>query len=814
MQYRFKGFTEKANAALNLAILAAQSLGHTYVGTEHILLGLLREGTGVASAILSSRMITAPEYEKKIIETESSGAYTYVTPQDFTPRVKSILENSIQEAAQMQYGYVGTEHILLALFKDKSSVGMQLLYSIEPRADQIEKDLRSSCQIPFETTDKKTVKNAPKGALSQFGRDLTALAKEGKIDPVIGREKEINRVVCILARRTKNNPCLIGEPGVGKTAIAEGLADKIVKGEVPEILLDKKIIYLDLNSMIAGTKYRGDFEERIKKTIEEVMHNDKIILFIDELHTLIGAGTAEGAVDASNILKPYLARGELQVIGATTLQEYRKHIEKDSALERRFQPIKVQEPTAEESVQILYGLRDKYEAHHKVRISDEAVKAAVELSVRYIPDRFLPDKAIDVMDETAAAVRLKTTKTHPELNRLEHRVKEVVSKKRVAVHTQDFEKAALLRDEENTLLEDLSAAQEKYKRETQNMIKVVTSEDVAVTVSQWAGIPISDVTLEEENLLENLESLLSKRVIGQQKAVSVVAKAIRRSRTGLQDPNRPIGTFLFLGPTGVGKTELSKAVAATVFGNENQLIRLDMSEYMEKHSVSRLIGSPPGYVGHDEGGKLTEKVRQRPYSVILFDEIEKAHPDVFNILLQVLEDGILTDSQGRTIHFKNTILILTSNLGARRIIEEKTIGFMETTEEKDRRKRMRSDMMQELKKYFRPEFLNRIDATVIFETLDKDTVKKITKKLLTELQERLKRIAIYIDFSDSAVDMITELGYDRSYGVRPLKRIIRRDIEDPLADILIHRKQKQPLSIHVTSDTKRIILQTKNECVV
>ena len=803
MQYRFKGFTEKANTALNLSIRAAQAFGHTYVGTEHILLGLLREGTGVAAVALENHGITVAQYEKKFIEGKSIGAFTYVTPQDLSPRAKAVLERAETEAIKMQYGYVGTEHILIALLKDGNCAASRFLSGLGVQPQQIEKSLGDSSKGVYNTEKGKS--KEIKGALKKYGRDLTALAKNGKIDPVIGREQEIERVIRILIRRTKNNPCLIGEPGVGKTAIAEGLAERISRGDVPDLLKGKTIVYLDLNSMIAGTKYRGDFEERIKQAIEEVMRCGCVILFIDELHTLIGAGTAEGAVDASNILKPYLARGELQVIGATTLQEYRKHIEKDSALERRFQPIKVEEPTTEQAVDILKGLRDRYEAHHKVRISDEAILAAVTLTERYIADRFLPDKAIDVLDETAAGVRLSAAKADPLVFELEDRLRQLDIEKRAAVNTQDFEAAAKLRDEENNAFHSLYKAQEKLDREEGEKPRIVTAKDIAQTVSAWAGIPITEISDKEEMLLEQLEDHLKEQVIGQEKAISAVAKAIRRGRSGLKDPKRPTGSFIFSGPTGVGKTELAKALAAVVYGSKERLIRLDMSEYMEKHAVSRMIGTPPGYVGYEDGGQLTEKVRQHPYSVVLFDEIEKAHPDVFNVLLQVLEDGILTDAHGRKVSFRNTLIIMTSNIGAELLTERKTVGFSNTDTANERE----AAVLKELKKHFRPEFMNRIDATIVFEALQIDDVKCIAKKMVKEITNRLTELGVDTQIEDAVYAYLAQTGYDSAYGVRPLRRKISCEIEDVLADMLIARK-KHPIDyVNIDIENEKIVCNVK-----
>ncbi|MBQ8752711.1 MAG: ATP-dependent Clp protease ATP-binding subunit [Clostridia bacterium] len=796
MQYRFKGFTDKANAALNAAIAAAQDMGHTYVGTEHILLGLLKEGTGVAATVLIGRGIHAADYENAIRQAETVGSPTRLSPEDMTPRSKKALELSVAEAAYMQSGYVGTEHILLAVMRDRNSVAMRLLEALGARPEELTEDIAGA----IGTRPGETAGAAPRGGngtpapksnsqtptLDQFGRDLTALAKEGKIDPVIGRAKEIERVVQILSRRTKNNPCLIGEPGVGKTAIAEGLAQKIVSGEVPELLCNKRVVTLDLTGMVAGTKYRGDFEERIKNAIDEVMKAQNTILFIDEIHTLIGAGAAEGAVDAANILKPSLARGELQIIGATTLEEYRKHIEKDAALERRFQPVVVGEPTAEEAVLILKGLRDKYEAHHKVKITDAAIEAAVKLSVRYIADRFLPDKAIDLVDEAASRVRLKAFTAPPDVKQTEQELKRLAEEKKAAVNEQDFERAAHLRDEEKALKEQLDAAKARWEEENAGITGEVTADAIADIVSGWTGVPVAQLTEEEGARLLTLEEILHQRIVGQDEAVSAVARAIRRGRVGLKDPKRPIGSFLFLGPTGVGKTELCKTLAEAMFGDENAMIRLDMSEYMEKHTVSRLVGSPPGYVGYDEGGQLTEKIRRKPYTVLLFDEIEKAHPDVFNMLLQILEDGILTDAQGRRVDFKNTVIIMTSNIGARRITERKALGFgVDTAKVLSDQERIREDVMDELKKAFRPEFLNRVDDVIVFRQLGEADIAEIARRMLTSLDKRLKDMEIRLTVTDAAVEKIAKAGFDPVYGARPLRRAIQSKLEDPLAEKLL-----------------------------
>ena len=796
--YRFKGFTEKANKALNLAIESAEKMGHTYIGTEHMVLGLLQENSGVAAAVLNSKGITAEAYREKIVEAESSGEYTRLTPEDFTPRSKKALEMAVSEASLVQAGYVGTEHILLAILRDDSSVAVRLITALSGRADELIGDIIKSMGGQPAAGAAGGRPGASKGTgktptLDQFGRDLTVMAKEGKVDPVIGRSKEIERVIQILSRRTKNNPCLIGEPGVGKTAIAEGLAQKIAADEVPELLRGKRVVSLDLTGMVAGTKYRGDFEERIKNAIEEVKKSANVILFIDELHTLIGTGAAEGAVDAANILKPSLARGELQVIGATTLEEYRKHIEADAALERRFQPVMVGEPTAEEAIQILRGLRDKYEAHHKVKITDAALDAAVQLSVRYISDRFLPDKAIDLVDEAASRVRLKAFTAPPDLKKLEDEIKRLNEEKKSAVNEQDFERAARLRDEEKEISAKLEVEKTRWEEKNAGITGEVTAHEIAEIVSGWTGVPVVQLTEAEGERLLKMESILHERIVGQDEAVQAVSKAIRRGRVGLKDPKRPIGSFIFLGPTGVGKTELCKALAEVMFGDENAMIRLDMSEYMEKHTVSRMVGSPPGYVGYDEGGQLTEKIRRKPYSVVLFDEIEKAHPDVFNMLLQILEDGILTDAQGRRVDFKNTVIIMTSNVGARLITEKKSFGFNSAAVETDTaeaQKKIKNDVLGELKKAFRPEFLNRVDDIIVFQQLDHENIKDIARRMLKSLNKRLEDMDMRTEVSEAAVAEIAAAGFDALYGARPLRRAIQSNIEDKLAESLLEGKFK------------------------
>ncbi len=789
--YKFTGFTEKANRALNSAIEIAENLGHTYIGSEHLLAGLVREDNGAATALLQSKGVSSQAVDELLRKTIGVGVPTVLSPEDFSPRSKHIIELAISLARGENAGYVGTEHLLAAILHEDDSAACYLLTQLGVSVPLLLDSLLSGKQgvSPVRGTAAGRARNGKSNTpnLDKYGQDLTEKARNNEIDPVIGRTQEIERVIQILSRRSKNNPCLIGEPGVGKTAIAEGLALKIAEGEVPELLKDKRIVALDLTGMVAGTKYRGDFEERIKSCIDEVTAAKDVILFIDEVHNLIGTGSAEGAVDAANILKPSLARGELQVIGATTLEEYRKHIEKDSALERRFQPVKVGEPSEEEAVEILKGLRDKYEAHHKVKITDEAIAAAVKMSARYITDRFLPDKAIDLIDEAASRVRLRAYTVPPEIKQMEDEIKKINEEKAAAVSAQDFETAASLRDREKKLRSELTAQKTNWKEESAHAGGEVTANEVAQIVSGWTGIPTTELTREESQRLLHMEEELHRRIVGQDKAVSAVARAIRRGRSGLKDPKRPLGSFIFLGPTGVGKTELCKALGAAMFGDENAVIRLDMSEYMEKHNASRLVGSPPGYVGYEEGGQLTEKVRRKPYSVVLFDEIEKAHPDVFNMLLQILDDGILTDSQGRKIDFKNTVIIMTSNLGAKLIAGEgKAIGF-DGKEDNGRmsEEQIRDAVMGELKRAFRPEFLNRVDEIIVFNQLTKPEIKEIAKRLLEQTKRRLSAMEMDVSFDDSVVEMVADEGFDPVYGARPLKRAIQTKLEDPLSEKIL-----------------------------
>lgn len=789
----FSNFTEKAREAIGNAHDTACELGQGYIGSEHLLLGLIREGTGVAAKILSDNGITEQDVTDRLKEMLQTGEPLPQSAElSLTPRSKRILEISAMEARRMGHSYVGTEHLLLAIIRDGDGIAAQILASLGIRQSDLYNNIineisGSEAASPAQSK-KKAVSKAQTPTLDKFGRDLTDMANENKFDPVIGRESEIERVIQILSRRSKNNPCLTGEPGVGKTAVVEGLAQKIAAGDVPESLKGKRLVTLDLSSMVAGAKYRGEFEDRLKKAVEEVIAAGNVILFIDEMHTIVGAGAAEGAIDASNILKPSLARGELQLIGATTLNEYRKYIEKDAALERRFQPVLVGEPSVDETYRILLGIRDKYEAHHGVKITDETLMAAAKLSERYITDRFLPDKAIDLIDEAASKKKLSSLTAPNELKELEARLEELQKDKQEAITAQDFEKAAELRDKENEIKEQIKSEKEKWKGSTSATNNLtVTEDDIADIISSWTHIPVKKIAEEEGERLKRLEELLHKRVIGQEEAVSAVAKAIRRGRAGLKDPKRPIGSFLFLGPTGVGKTELSKALADTMFGSEDSIIRVDMSEYMEKHSVSKFIGSPPGYVGFDEGGQLTEKIRKHPYSVILFDEIEKAHPDVFNIMLQILDDGILTDAQGKRIDFRNTVIIMTSNLGARDILNTSSkLGFgTEKDTTSDEAAQIKSRVMEEVKRTFKPEFLNRIDEIIVFKRLTEEDIQKIASLMLKNLTARLKANDITASFTDAAVALIAKEGFDPVYGARPLRRAIQSKIEDMLSEKII-----------------------------
>ena len=787
MKYNFNGFTSKANDALNQAISSAEKLGHTYVGSEHLLLGLLKIGGGVAAAVLNKKGITAEKIEELIRAQIGCGTPTKLSPDYFTPRAKRVIETAMSGCNSMGKKFVGTEHLLIGILSEGDNYAIRFINALGVDVAFLTNEALSASGIdpnsasPKEQGGAKEVKTEN---LSKFGIDLTEEAKKGKLDPVIGREKEIERVIQILCRRTKNNPCLIGEPGVGKTAVVEGLAQKIADGNVPDILINKKLFTLNLTGMVAGTKYRGDFEERIKNVIDEVTKSGNIILFIDEVHTIIGAGSAEGATDAANILKPALARGEFQLVGATTISEYRKNIEKDSALERRFQPVNVGEPTEDDAVLILKGLKDKYEAHHKVKIADEALTAAVKLSARYITDRFLPDKAIDLVDEAASRVRLKISAAPPEFKELEEKIADIEDEKNEAISSQDFERAANLRDNENKLKQQLREEKEKWQDKNGHLNGEVTAEDIADILSGWTGVPVSQLTEEESARLLRLEDELHNRIIGQNEAVTAISKAIRRGRVGLKDPKRPIGSFIFSGPTGVGKTELCKALAESLFGSENMMIRLDMSEYMEKHTVSRLVGSPPGYVGFEEGGQLTEKVRRNPYSVLLFDEIEKAHPDVFNMLLQILEDGILTDSQGRKVDCKNTVIIMTSNVGARKITDKKiSFGFVEADDSGN--SDIKASVLEELKNTFRPEFLNRVDDIIVFTKLSNAEIEEIAEKMLIGLAKRLENLNINFKWEPSVTKALSLKGFDEVYGARPLRREIQSKIEDALSEKIL-----------------------------
>lgn len=784
----FNGFTQKANDSLNIAVKVACELGHNCIGSEHILFGLVSEEC-VASALLTDCNITSTDIQKKLEQTFESNIKTSLTPNDLTPRSKRILENSFYEARNLGHSYVGTEHILLSILKESDCYAVVFLQELGVKSKELYekciKEITENSTQGNELEEKKASKR--KNEVTEFGKDLTEIAVQKTMDPVIGRDNEIERVIQILSRRTKNNPCLIGEPGVGKTAIVEGLAQKIASGEVPETIKDKKIISLDLSAMLAGAKYRGDFEERIKKVINNVMKQGNIILFIDEIHNIIGAGAAEGAIDAANILKPQLARGEIQLIGATTINEYRKYIEKDSALERRFQPVNVDEPTQEDAIKILFGLRDKYEAHHKIKIADEAIKAAVTMSNRYITDRYLPDKAIDIIDEAASRVRLRAFTAPPNIKEIETKIKEINSEKAAAINSQNFEAAAKYRDKEKELNEKYEKLLQEWKSNKVRCTDEVVENDIASIVSSWTGIPLKQLSQQESERLLSLEETLHQRIIGQNQAVSAISNAIRRSRVGLKDPKRPMGSFLFLGPTGVGKTEVCKALAEVLFGDENSIIRLDMSEYMEKHSISKMIGSPPGYVGFNEGGQLTEKIRRKPYSVLLFDEIEKAHPDVFNILLQILEDGVLTDSQGRKIDFKNTVIIMTSNIGAKLLTEKITnLGFYEDLNFEKTDERNNSIIMDELKSHFRPELLNRLDEIIIFHKLSEKDIEIIAKNMLDIFVKRAKSLELNVKFTSDVTQKIAKIGYDPIYGARPLRRAITTNIEDLLSQKVLN----------------------------
>ena len=811
------GFTKKAQSALNKALYFASQMGHTSVGSEHLLLGLLSEGDGIACRVLEERGVTYDKTYELLEENVGIGDATILNPGDITPRTKKIIEASAGVAVRMKNGYIGTEHLLLALCDEPDCFASRLITEQGANPSEIKRDIMAY----FGSSEEKGAESAKSSdneisdapTLNSYGRNLCAMAREGKIDPIIGRDNETQRVVQILSRRTKNNPCLIGEPGVGKTAVVEGLAQRIVDGNVPDTLKDRIIVTLDVSAMIAGAKYRGEFEERMKNVMAEVRKDPRIILFIDEIHTIIGAGGAEGAVDAANIIKPALARGEMQVIGATTIDEYRRHIEKDAALERRFQSVMVGEPTPEEAEQILFGLRDKYEAHHKLKITDEAIKAAVSYSVRYISDRYLPDKAIDLIDEAASRKRINAFSASPDLKAMENKLKALTAEKEEAILSENYEAAAKLRDEEKKLGEELKAKKnigDKQKQPTDSL--EIGEGDIQEIVTSWTGIPVKKLAEEESSRLLNLETILKERVVGQDEAVEAVSRAIRRGRMGLKDPHRPIGSFIFLGPTGVGKTELSKVLADVMFGDPSAMIRVDMSEYMEKHSVSKMIGSPPGYIGYDEGGQLTEKIRRRPYSVVLFDEIEKAHPDVWSLLLQILEDGILTDAQGRRVDFKNTIIIMTSNVGAQSIIEPKKLGF---TDNNDYRAEdsMKSSVVSALKQTFKPEFLNRVDEIIIFNKLSDENIREITGIMLGEVKKRIESLGIEITFDDKVISFLAKEGFDPIYGARPLRRAIVRKIEDSFSEEMLKGKIKAGDEIECTAEEGRVVYKNMSDKV-
>ena len=780
----FGRFTERAQRVIVLSQEEARRLGHNVVGTEHILLGLIAEGEDVAARSLLSLGVSIDQVRGEVERIIGRGGQPTQGQIGFTPRSKRVLELAFDEARRLGHTYIGTEHLLLGLIREGEGVAAQVLHNLGADLEKVRAQVTS--QLGGGSQGKTQAPRQNKTpTLDQFGRDLTTLAREGNLDPVIGRDKEIQRVIQILSRRTKNNPVLIGEPGVGKTAIAEGLALKIVNNDVPETLSNKRVVTLDLGSLVAGSKFRGEFEERLKKVMEEIRSAGGVVLFIDEMHTIIGAGAAEGAIDAANILKPALARGELQAIGATTLDEYQKHVEKDAALERRLQPVMVDEPTVDETIEILKGLRDRYEAHHRVKIKDESIVAAARLSDRYISDRFLPDKAIDLMDEAGSRVRLRGLVAPPELKELEAKISEISVEKEAAIKNEQFEQAANLRDQEQKLQEELEAKRSDWRKSHGRAEAVVTAEDIAAVVAGWTGIPVTDITEEDALRLLDLEKILHQRVIGQDEAIGAVSKAVRRAHAGLKDPKRPIGSFIFLGPTGVGKTELARALAEALFGDEDATVRLDMSEYMERHSVARLVGSPPGYVGYDEGGQLTEQVRRKPYSIVLFDEIEKAHPEVFNILLQVLEDGRLTDSKGRLVDFRNTVIVMTSNVGAQQIQRDSGIGFRTVVDERSDYEAMKTKVTDELKRSFRPEFLNRVDEVVVFHALNKVHIGQIVDIMLKELRTQLGGMDITLSITEQAKELLTNKGFDPDFGARPLRRAIQRYIENPLAEEIL-----------------------------
>ena len=803
MQYRF---TQMAANAMQYAADVASELSHNYIGTEHLLIGLLREEDGLASQVLAENDVTEEKVMRLVEQLITGGNVEVADVIDYTPRSRRILELAGREALRFNAQAIGTEHLLIAMLRESDCVAVRLLTTLGVNIQKLYADILSA--MGYDTSAAKNEFGSKSGrhkgksktqTLDQYSRDLTALAREGRLDPVVGRNDEITRVVQILSRRTKNNPCLIGEPGVGKTAIAEGLARRIVEGNIPDTIRDKRLVTLDLSGIVAGSKYRGEFEERIKRIINEVREDGNVLLFIDEIHTIIGAGGAEGAIDASNILKPSLARGEIQIIGATTIEEYRKYIEKDAALERRFQPVVVDEPSEAEAVEILKGLRPAYEEHHHVRITDEALTAAVKMSARYINDRFLPDKAIDLIDEAASKVRLSSYTATPEIKEVEKKIDQLEEDKETAIREEAYERAGAIKKEQNELRQQLISLNHQWESAKKDMELVVGENEIADIVSVWTKIPVKQLTEGESERLKNLEKILHQRVIGQDEAVAAVAKAIRRGRIGLKDPKRPIGSFLFLGPTGVGKTELSKALAEAMFGKEDALIRVDMSEYMEKHSVSKLIGSPPGYVGYEEGGQLSEKIRRNPYSVLLFDEVEKAHPDIFNILLQVLDDGHITDAQGRKIDFKNTVIIMTSNAGASNIIAPKKLGFMAADNAQEDYRRMKNSVMDEVKQIFKPEFLNRIDDIIVFHPLSKEDIRQIVNIMINEISSRTKeQLGITLEPSRAVLDHLAENGFDPNFGARPLRRAIQNEVEDALAEAILDHKIQSGDIVHLS----------------